>query len=275
MDLSEWRGTRVLALRDARYYPGVIRNASLGEVFVEFDGEGTLVRYTGVLGCRRFDVIGDATPSLGQLTIDAKVCLKCPMASGHIDAMTNVFVRGIVAKIVPEHKRFVVKIPMEGDRSESYVVKRADLRLLQPPWVDELEEGIEEIEPARTDAVGKLYFQCFAKTNYNHLVFQWTKFGHFLCAAAGYRGTLEGSSSIPFLYSPLPLTSLMPHHHHDSGGYYRTTGTSPLPTTTIQQQQQQQNSTVAMSNGNRTFDDMESDDDLGREDITFPSDAGN
>lgn len=27
-------------------------------------------------------------------------------------------------------------------------------------------------------------------------------------------------------------------------------------------------------NGNRPYDDLDSDDDLGREDITFPSDAG-
>lgn len=159
IDLSEWRGTRVLALRDSRYYPGVIRNASHGEIFIEFDGEGQLlVRYSDVLGAGKYDVIGDASPSVGQVTLDAKVCVKCPTANGHIDAMTNVFVKGTVCKIVTEQKRFVVKIPMEGDRSDSYVVNRADLRLLQPPWVDELEDGIEECEPMRTESVGENSF---------------------------------------------------------------------------------------------------------------------
>ena len=32
--------------------------------------------------------------------------------------------------------------------------------------------------------------------------------------------------------------------------------------------------TTALSNGSRPYDDLESEDDLDREDITFPSDAG-
>lgn len=31
---------------------------------------------------------------------------------------------------------------------------------------------------------------------------------------------------------------------------------------------------TALSNGSRPYDDLESEDDLDREDITFPSDAG-
>jgi len=33
-------------------------------------------------------------------------------------------------------------------------------------------------------------------------------------------------------------------------------------------------SATALSNGSRPYDDLESEDDLDREDITFPSDAG-
>lgn len=33
-------------------------------------------------------------------------------------------------------------------------------------------------------------------------------------------------------------------------------------------------SATALSNGSRPYDDLESDDDLDKEDITFPSDAG-
>lgn len=156
VDLGEWCGTRVLALRDSRYYPGVIRNASHGEVFIEFDGEGKLAKYMDVFGAGKYDVIGDAIPSLEQVTLDAKVCFKCPTPNGHIDAMTNVFVRGTVCKIFAPTKRFSVKIPTDGDQSDSYVVKRADLRLLQPPWVDELEDVLKESEPMRPESVGKI-----------------------------------------------------------------------------------------------------------------------
>jgi len=153
IDLSEWRDHRVLALRDSYYYPGVIRNVVNGEIFIEFDGERKLVRYSDVLGTRRYDVIGDASPSLGQVTLDTRVCIKvCPNANSHVDATK--FVKGTVCKILTKPYRFVVKIPREDDQSENYVVKRADLRLIQPPWADELEEGLEDCDPSRVETIG-------------------------------------------------------------------------------------------------------------------------
>ena len=59
--------------------------------------------------------------------------------------------------------------------------------------------------------------------------------------------------------------------HADSSGYYRTTGTSPLMTLASTPVHP---ASTTLSNGNRPYDDIESEDDLDREDITFPSDAG-
>lgn len=158
IDLSEWRDHRVLALRDSYYCPGVIRNVVHGDILIEFDGERKLVRYSDVLGMRRYDVIGDASPSLGQVTLDMKVCIRCPIANSHVDA-TKVFVKGTVCKILTKPYRFVVKIPREDDQSDSYVVKRADLRLVQPPWADELEEGLEDCgDPSRVETIGNKTF---------------------------------------------------------------------------------------------------------------------
>ena len=140
IDLSEWRDHRVLALRDSYYYPGVIRNVVQGEIYIEFDGERKLMRYTDVLGAGRYDVI---------------VCIKCP-SNNHIDA-AKVFVKGTVCKILSNPKRFVVKISREDDRNDSYVVTRADLRLVQPPWWDELEEGLEDCDSARVEGIGMGY----------------------------------------------------------------------------------------------------------------------
>ena len=156
IDLSEWRDHRVLALRDSYYFPGVIRNVVHGEILIEFDGERKLMRYSDVLGARRYDVIGDASPSLGQVTTDMKVCIRCPTSSSHVDA-TKVFVKGIVSRVLTKPSRFVVKIPREDDQCDSYIVKRADLRLVQPPWADELEEGLEECDPTREN-IGKKSF---------------------------------------------------------------------------------------------------------------------
>lgn len=146
IDLSEWCNHRVLALRDSRYFPGVIRSASHGEVRIEFDGEGKIVHYSDVFGVGKYDVISDASPSVGQVKIDTKVCVRCPTTNCHIDAMTNMFVKGTVCKILTRPKGFVVKIPRDDDQSDSFIVKRADLRLVQPPWWDELEEGMEDCE---------------------------------------------------------------------------------------------------------------------------------
>nr|XP_012147638.1 PREDICTED: protein capicua homolog isoform X2 [Megachile rotundata] len=240
IDLSEWRDHRVLALRDSYYYPGVIRNVVQGEIYIEFDGERKLMRYTDVLGAGRYDVIGDASPSAGQVTLDAKVCIKCPTSNNHIDTAT-VFVKGTVCKILTKPKRFVVKIPREDDQSDHYIVKRADLRLVQPPWWDELEEGLEDCDSSRVEGI-------------EH----------------GYRNSSEAPTAVPILQ--LHHT---PHHtshistHSDTSGYYRTTGTSPLMTLGTSAH----SATTALSNGSRPYDDLESEDDLDREDITFPSDA--
>ncbi|XP_063980469.1 protein capicua homolog isoform X3 [Diachasmimorpha longicaudata] len=236
IDLSEWQNHRVLALRDTRYYPGVIRNAGHGEVYIEFDGEGKLVRYNDILGAGKYDIIADASPSIGQVKLDATVCIRCPTNSG-LDTMTNVFVKGSVCNILTGPHRFVVKFQRDDEQCESFVVKRADLRLFRPPWWDELEEGLGESEPMRIDPV-------------DH----------------GFRSSVE----VPVTGSTHPLHHT-PHipSHNDSVGYYRTTGTSPLMTLGTPAH----SANTTLSNGNRPYDDLESDDDLDREDITFPSDA--
>ncbi|XP_053974370.1 putative transcription factor capicua isoform X6 [Hylaeus anthracinus] len=247
IDLSEWRDHRVLALRDSYYYPGVIRNVVQGEIYIEFDGERKLVRYTDVLGTGRYDVIGDASPSVGQVTLDAKVCIRCPTSNNHIDA-AKVFVKGTVCKILTKPKRFVVKIPREDDQSDSYVVKRADLRLVQPPWWDELEEGLEDCDSSRVEGIDNVVS----------------------VPEHGYRNSSEAPTAVPILQ--LHHTSHHTSHistHSDTSGYYRTTGTSPLMTLGTSAH----SASIALSNGNRPYDDLESEDDLDREDITFPSDA--
>ncbi|XP_011053409.1 PREDICTED: putative transcription factor capicua isoform X2 [Acromyrmex echinatior] len=234
IDLSEWRDHRVLALRDSYYFPGVIRNVVHGEIFIEFDGERKLMRYSDVLGARRYDVIGDASPSLGQVTTDMKVCIRCPTSSSHVDA-TKVFVKGTVNRVLTKPSRFVVKIPREDDQCDSYIVKRADLRLVQPPWADELEEGLEECDPTRE--------------NIEH----------------GYRNITEAPTAVPILHTSHHTSHIS---SHNDTSYYRTTGTSPLMTLGTPA-----HSATALSNGSRPYDDLESEDDLDREDITFPSDA--
>lgn len=52
----------------------------------------------------------------------------------------RVFIEGVVHKIITSPVRFVVTV-VSGNKEE-YIVKRADIRLLLPPWWDELEHGV-------------------------------------------------------------------------------------------------------------------------------------
>ncbi|KAF5289605.1 hypothetical protein FQR65_LT11796 [Abscondita terminalis] len=130
IDLSEWCEHRVLAKQGDWYYPGVIRKASGNTLMVEFDGrENQPVCFSDVLATECYDVIGDASPYVSQLTLGTRVCVRHDQA---------VFVEGVVCrKLEGQPIRFAVAVL--GDRPREINVKRADLRLLLPPWWDELE----------------------------------------------------------------------------------------------------------------------------------------
>lgn len=254
IDLGEWRDHRVLAKQDKVYLPGIIRQAlPSGEVYVEFDcREGELVVFKDVLGSGKYDVIGDASPSVGQVMLGARVCVR--IADSTMSA--RVFFEGFVDKILTNPVQFLVKLT--SHQSEPHIVKRADLRLLQPPWWDEL----EALDSALT----------------SHIVSNSTANGH-----TGYSTqTMQMPQQTSVLHThqrttqqglPVQVHSIVPAiQTGEPGGYYRTTSTSPLLTTPVSA-----HSTSTMSNGvDRCgmYDaaDFESDDDLGKEDILFPSD---
>ncbi|KAI5700236.1 hypothetical protein M8J75_016407 [Diaphorina citri] len=142
INLHEWIDHRVLAKRNSVYLPGVIRKADSGSViWVEFDYyEGTLVPFPDVLSHGKYDIISDASPSFGQVTKGTRVCLRTSVElSEDVDQPgPRVFITGIVDEILSSPVRFVVHT-LEANQKE-LTVKRADLRLLLPPWWDELED---------------------------------------------------------------------------------------------------------------------------------------
>ncbi|KAF6205666.1 hypothetical protein GE061_019839 [Apolygus lucorum] len=246
VDLREWVDNHVLAKREHMYLPGVIRRAgSNGEVWVEFDhyGEkGKLVIFTDVLNSGKYDVISDASPSGNQVSLGARVCVR---ANTEPASLQRVYLEGVVCRTLSAPPRFVVRLITAG--ASETVVKRADLRLLLPPWWEELEDGEE---PPMNGYV----------QNNNPSV-----------------GSSTTSNGLHHHHMP-------PHHHqqqqqlHGTEHYhYRSNDASPLhnlatPNSMI---------STALSNASgddlrrRHYDDFgESDDDLRREDILFPTDAG-
>lgn len=143
IDLREWMDHRVLAKKDQVYLPGKIRRAGCnGEVWVEFDNyEGKMAVFTDVLYSGRNNIISDASPSLQQIHLGVHVCVRVAGTMDENQSVPTVFVEGFVNKIMNSPARFVVKL-LSHPNSE-HVAKRAELRLLQPPWRDELEDQEE------------------------------------------------------------------------------------------------------------------------------------
>lgn len=155
LDLSEWCNHRVLAKQEDIYVAGIIRSVDENNtILVEFDyPEGTRQYYYNVLGAGRFDVISDASPSAGDVIIGSRVCIRIqsPNRPG------NVFVEGIVVQIHNDPKQFVVQIAnaiggISGNH-EIRTVKRGQIRLLRPPWWDELNDCDDFVSNAAATVV--------------------------------------------------------------------------------------------------------------------------
>ncbi|XP_039495387.2 putative transcription factor capicua isoform X3 [Drosophila santomea] len=141
LDLSEWNNTRVLAKIQNNYAPGVIRHAQEAtpdSILVEFDSTDLgLLLYTDVLHQGRNHVILDASPPMADITLDARVCVR-QRVEGRGSGSFN-YVEGIITDINQNTKQYSVQLIGE-EMPNTKVVRRADLRLLQPPWWDELNE---------------------------------------------------------------------------------------------------------------------------------------
>lgn len=259
IDLREWQGNHVLAKKDKRYLPGVIQRAEhTGEVWVNFDYDNEVAAFTDVLGSGKYDVIGDASPSMGQVQVGARVCVRAA------DPMANhrVFFEGVVYKILSPPVQYLVKLI--GGQSQELLVKRADLRLLLPPWWDELEclkDGPHPVITNNGSSNGRVYMP-----NSN--------------------GQLQ-QPSVLHTHQPTPPHPVPLQLHHvvptlqpaDASNYYRSAATSPLHSMTTPVSIH--STSTALSNGSaddlrrRQYDDFcESDDDLRKEDILFSLDTG-
>ncbi|KFB45274.1 AGAP003117-PA-like protein [Anopheles sinensis] len=169
IDLSEWINHRVLARRKDVYDSGRIRTtAAPSTVVIGFDHpEGSQQAYDNVLDVfdphHRQDIIDDVRPALTDLQPGVRVCVRATCVHPHPGTTGggDVFVEGIV-KEVHANKQFSVQITGGGgdvsDKQELRIVKRVDMRLLKPPWWDELEDALDggsvsEAGPSRASAI--------------------------------------------------------------------------------------------------------------------------
>lgn len=108
IDLSEWRGHRVLAKQRGLYIPGVIRQADGCKVIVELDGqENEPIEYSDIFGVNKYDVISDASPQLSHLLIDSACVVRTTDPSRE-----SVFAEGLVFEVLNSPIRIRVKVRM-------------------------------------------------------------------------------------------------------------------------------------------------------------------
>ncbi|XP_077564080.1 uncharacterized protein LOC144179555 isoform X4 [Haemaphysalis longicornis] len=138
VDLRDWKGHRVLVRLNDLYVPAVIRDvASDRDVIVQLDSnQNELFRVRDVFDAARLDVIGDHSPSQGQVTVGMQLCARLE---------DNVYAEGLVAEVrsrppVQYYVRFLRR--PAGVVADGVWVTRAGLRLRQPPWWEDMELAV-------------------------------------------------------------------------------------------------------------------------------------
>ncbi len=139
IELKEWKGHRVLAKKDNTYIPGVIKTIKLNKhLGVQFDGDKDITFFNDLLDTRSSEVISDHSPIALMVQLGMVVCIR-------INADDTVFYPGKVIEKKTQPISYHVCLdnkPSQMVESDVWV-SRANMRLLQPPWYEDLEEEEE------------------------------------------------------------------------------------------------------------------------------------
>ena len=143
IDLSEWVGHRVLAVKGDIYCSGVISAVAVpsDSLSVLLDGESQPTLYRDLLllpGHDRPPIISDVIPSSSQVNTGSKFCVM-------LDSKRNIFVEALVYEINQQVSpaEFLVKLRAEGEAGEKTWVRRAQLRVTEVPWHEEMVRAAE------------------------------------------------------------------------------------------------------------------------------------
>jgi hypothetical protein len=222
------------------------------------------------------------------------------------DLPTHVFVEGQIVDIINvPTKQFAVQTN-SGDKR---IVKRAELRLVVPPWNEELSEQSESSKVAQMGSIVKGEPQSQRVILINKPMEQATETSSSSSVTPNIIYSTNRQEPIGILktnhntatrtyvqrydaQNSIQLQQIVPAHLHQSQSneeYYRTTATSPFQSSSQMQEtvtassseiQPGMMSIVSPLNDDsyrrhsstRQYEDFESDDELRREDITFPND---
>ena len=140
VNLEDWINQRVLARKDNTYQSGLIKDIyQRKDVGVLFDGDTDQVFFFNVLDNRMScDLINDNPPSSLMISVGCRVCVR-------IKSEQNIFYEGQVMEKKMLHYRVRLVHPQHIERfGPEVLIARAAVRLLQPPWYEDLQDCIPE-----------------------------------------------------------------------------------------------------------------------------------
>ena len=151
IDLQEWKGHRVLAKKDDTYLPAVIKSVTAsGDLGIQFDSGKNVTFFNNILEARNPYIVSDHSPLASMVHVDMTVCVR-------VNPDDSVFYPGRVVEKV-ERKGVPVSccVVLDGQPKggKGVWVTRANLRLLQPPWYEDLEEQEIMTITSRAQQVG-------------------------------------------------------------------------------------------------------------------------
>lgn len=138
VNLKDWIGSQILAKRDdSLYYPGTIQSVLTdNSIQVSIDSDNSLHVYPNVLETN--DILTNCSAPAIMIKIGVPVCVKIKPEDHH-------FTVGRVRKIKPGPPMQCL-VQIDNANQDCVWINRAWIRLLQPPWFDDLEDtGGQEV----------------------------------------------------------------------------------------------------------------------------------
>ncbi|CAL1541747.1 unnamed protein product, partial [Lymnaea stagnalis] len=158
LDLREWKNQRVLAKRNGIFEVAIIKwiHQNNQDIDVEFESDHCQMTFSNVFDPKNCLLVGDNHPQPSALTNGRVVCVR-------VNQETNVFHEGVIIERRANPPSFLVKL----NRNDQYqdvpadvTTSRVNIRLLQPPWFDDMEDI-----SAGSSSTGENSEQCFSPVN--------------------------------------------------------------------------------------------------------------
>ncbi|KAH9504295.1 hypothetical protein Btru_064562 [Bulinus truncatus] len=164
LDLRDWKNLRVLAKRNGVFEVAVIKwiHPNNQDIDVEFDSDHAAMTFSNVFETNTCLLVGDNYPNLPALTVGRVVCVR-------VNQETSVFHEGtVVEKRCNPSTSFRIKLKKisgpyhyQDNVPDEITSSRVNIRLLQPPWHDEL----EDVSAANCGSSGDNSELCFSPVN--------------------------------------------------------------------------------------------------------------